>query len=299
MTRRIKRIYPPYLLAIAFFALTRAVRVVADPNDDFKRPVLDWVQNLTLTQWVSDLFHPVHWPVQNSKLFVAAFWSLNYEEQFYLVMGISLLAAVRLGVPIISPVLVLGGIGLVWNWLIPGNWICGLFIEYWAHFALGSCLFFVLCQCPALRYRRIFLWLIPLLGLACASRVMLQALNAFDDLRAMIELTFLSAVTLTLFFLRPLSQRISASVLWRPIAALGTISYSLYLVHQFNLHLVASIARHLTPAGSPQALLIITIVALQVLLATLFWYFCERPFLHKKSESPQRMPAVPDKARIA
>jgi peptidoglycan/LPS O-acetylase OafA/YrhL len=299
MTRRVKRIYPPYLAAVAFFALTRAVRVAADPNEDFKRPVLDWVQNLTLTQWMSDLIHPVHWPVQNSKLFVAAFWSLNYEEQFYLVMGISLLAAIRLGVPMISSVLVLGGIGLIWNWMIPGNWICGLFIEYWAHFALGSCLFFVLCQYPDLPYRRAFLGLTLCLGLACASRVILRTTNTFDDLRAMIELTFLSAVTLALFFLRPLSQRISASVWWRPIAALGTISYSLYLIHQFNLHLVASVARHLIPAGSPRTLSIVTIVALQVLLATIFWYFCERPFLRKKPESPQRMPVVPDEARIA
>jgi peptidoglycan/LPS O-acetylase OafA/YrhL len=99
----------------------------------------------------------------------------------------------------------------------------------------------------------------------------------------MIELLFLAAVTLALFFLRPLSQRISASLLWRPIAALGTISYSLYLVHQFNLHMVASIARRLTPAGSPQILLIIVIVSLHLLVATLFWYFCERPFSTQKA----------------
>jgi peptidoglycan/LPS O-acetylase OafA/YrhL len=113
MLRRVKRIYPPYLLAIAYFAFTRAIRVMADPSNDFRRPVLDWVQNLTLTQWVSDLFHPVHWPAQNPKLFVAAFWSLNYEEQFYLVMGIGLLAAIRLGVPMVIPGLFLGAVGLV------------------------------------------------------------------------------------------------------------------------------------------------------------------------------------------
>jgi peptidoglycan/LPS O-acetylase OafA/YrhL len=99
--------------------------------------------------------------------------------------------------------------------------------------------------------------------------------------------------------LRPLSKRISTSLLWRPIAALGTISYSLYLVHQFNLHLVASIARHLMPTGSPQALSVIVIVSLHVLLATLFWYFCERPFLPRKAESRQEMPTVADEVRIA
>lgn len=110
MYRRVKRIYPPYLLAISYFAFTRAIRVMVNPGNDFRRPVLDWVQNLTLTQWVSDLFHPVHWPTQNPKLFVAAFWSLNYEEQFYLVMGICLLAALRLGAPMVVPVLLLGAV---------------------------------------------------------------------------------------------------------------------------------------------------------------------------------------------
>jgi peptidoglycan/LPS O-acetylase OafA/YrhL len=299
MLRRVKRIYPPYLLAIAFFALTRAVRAAADPGNDFKRPILDWIQNLTLTQWVSDLFHPVHWPVQNSKLFVPAFWSLNYEEQFYLVMGITLLVAMSAGIPMVISVLFLASIGLVWNWLNPGNWICGLFIEYWAHFALGSCLFYVLCQSTSLRYQRLFIALILFLGIVCGSRLNLRTPNALDDLRAMIELIFLSAVTLALFFLRPLSQRISASLLWRPIAALGTISYSLYLVHQFNLHMVASVTRHLMPAGSPQALSVIMIVSLHVLLATVFWYFCERPFLPKKPKSQRGMLGVPDEVRIA
>ena len=299
MSRRVKRIYPPYLLAIVFFALTRAARAAADPGNGFKRPVLDWIQNLTLTQWVSDLFHPVHWPVQNAKLFVPAFWSLNYEEQFYLVMGISLVVAMSARIPMVIPVLVLGSIGLVWNWLIPGNWICGLFIEYWVHFALGSCLFYALCQYTTLRYQRFFIAIILVLGFVCASRLNLRTPNVLDDLRAMIELIFLCAVTLALFFLRPLSKRISTSLLWQPIAALGTISFSLYLVHQFNLHFVASIARHLMPTGSPQALSVIVIVSLHVLLATVFWYLCERPFLPRKTESRQKMPTLPDEARIA
>ena len=54
-------------------------------------------------------------------------------------------------------------------------------------------------------------------------------------------------VTLSLFLLRPLSPRISRMAVWRPIAALGTISYSLYLIHQFNLNLVATIAQRVLP----------------------------------------------------
>lgn len=167
------------------------------------------------------------------------------------------------------------------------------------HFALGSCLFFVLCQYPKLRHWRIFIAAIFLLGILCAGKVILRTANAFDDLRAMIELIFLSAVTLSLLFLRPLSHRISASLPWRPIAALGSISYSLYLVRQFNLHMVASIARYLIPAGWPPILLIIMIVSLHVTAATLFWYCCERPFVRRKPQSMQEISAVDDTAPAA
>jgi peptidoglycan/LPS O-acetylase OafA/YrhL len=283
MARRIKRIYPPYLLAILFFSATRVVKAAMGEHNDLHRPALDWVQNLTLTQWVSNLFHPISWPGDNPHLFVPAFWSLNYEEQFYLVIAIGLVFATTKRIPLIVPVAALAAVGLAWNWCIPGNWICGLFIEYWPHFALGSCLYFVLCVFTDRRSRWIFIGAVLLLGLTCAGRVLPWTANTTADLRSMIELAFLSAVTLSLFFLRPLSPRISGLIVWRPIAALGTISYSLYLIHQFNLTLVAGIAHRVLPMGAPHFLTIMTMVGLHLALATSFWYFCERPFLSRKS----------------
>src|ERR1700722_2456617 len=283
MVRRIRRIYPPYFFAILFFSATRIVKTAMGAPNDLQRPVLDWVQNLTLTQWVSNIFHPIPWPSANPHLFVPAFWSLNYEEQFYLVIAAGLALATVKRIPLILPVVLLTIVGLVWNWLIPGNWICGLFIEYWPHFALGSCLYFSLCVFTNRRARLVFIGAVLILGLASAARLFPWTANTTADLRSMVELAFLSAVTLGLFFLRPLSPRISRLSVWRPIAALGTISYSLSLVHQFNLTLVASIARRLLPMRAPQFLTITTMVGLHLALATLFWYFCERPFLSVKS----------------
>jgi len=57
-------------------------------------------------------------------------------------MAIALLLAIRRRVPLIASVLILAVVGLIWNWAIPGNWSCGVFIEYWVHFALRSGLFF-------------------------------------------------------------------------------------------------------------------------------------------------------------
>ena len=281
MIKRVRRIYPPYLLALLFFVVTRILKGAGHPHSIFSRPPVDWLQNITLTQWLSDLVHPVLWPGQNPQLFVAAFWSLNYEEQFYLVMGLCLLAVVRLRIPLVIPVLALGAVGIVWNWLVPGNWICGLFIEYWAHFALGSTLYFVLCRYTAAAYRRAFIAGVLVIGLFCGARIVLHPADAYDAMRAMVELTFLAGVCLTLYCLRPFSARISASRLWRPVAALGTISYSLYLIHQFNLNLIATIAHRVLPGESPQFLTWTLIVSLHVALGTVFWSLCERPFLRR------------------
>ncbi len=293
MLKRVRRIYPPYLLAMLFFAATRYVKAVRGSPAQFHRPLIDWIQNLTLTQWVSELFHPDRGPALNQKVFVGAFWSLNYEEQFYLVIALCMLAAARLRVPMIASIMALAALGFLWNWLYPGNLIYGWFVEYWAHFALGSCLYYVLCRFAAAGQRRAFLGSVASIGIACGWRALQHAPDAYQDYRAMVELAFLCVVTLMLYFMRPLSPAISESPLWRPIAALGTISYSLYLIHQFNLTLVATAARRVLPAAAPQAVMIATIVALHVLLATAFWALCERPFLRSTRQPVARAAPIP------
>lgn len=94
MWRRFRRIYPPYLFAIGFWAATRVAKGMTGGTWDIDRPWIDWVQNVTMTQWTSLLWHPINSAAENPKLFVAAFWSLCYEEQFYLIMaGLLLLSS--------------------------------------------------------------------------------------------------------------------------------------------------------------------------------------------------------------
>jgi peptidoglycan/LPS O-acetylase OafA/YrhL len=116
-------------------------------------------------------------------------------------------------------------------------------------------------------------------------------------MRAMTEYCFLSVCTLLLYFLRPWSTAISRSGAWQPVAALGAISYSLYLVHQFNLHLTHSLAQHLTPSNSPQIVTASLQTLLLVAIAALFWYACERPFMRRPASAPavvaERLSAKP------
>jgi peptidoglycan/LPS O-acetylase OafA/YrhL len=280
MWRRLHRIYPPYFFAVIFYALTRVAKAASGGYDDLSRPWLDWVQNLTLTQWVTLPFHPVADAPQNPKLFVAAFWSLNYEDQFYLVMAVALLLSVTRRVPMVLVVAVLACAGLVWNCLAPGGWITGFFLEYWVHFALGALLFYVLCLYPRSAFRYLFLALVFLLGAYSMARILPWQPETPLHLRVYTEFAVACCFTLFLYLARPLSAAVSRSWLWRPIAALGVISYSLYLIHQFNLTLVADVVRWLIPhPWEPVRLGLM--LALQILLASAFWYCCERPFLNR------------------
>jgi peptidoglycan/LPS O-acetylase OafA/YrhL len=301
MWRRIRRIYPPYFFAIVFYVLTRIVKIASGAHNDLARPWLDWVQNLTLTQWVSLPFHPVADAPQNPKLVVAAFWSLNYEDQFYLVMAVALLISLVRRVPMVSSVLVLAVIGLVWNLLWPSGWITGIFIEYWVHFALGALLFYVLCisSSPAVRYA--FIAAVGALGAFCASHIFPWRTDELLTVRVYAELTVVCAFTLLLLFIRPVSAAVSRFPLWRPVAALGAIAYSLYLVNQFNLTFVATVVDRIMPRDWETARLT-AMLALQVAVATVFWFFCERPFLNRtppgKGKPTRDLSAAPDPTPI-
>ena len=280
MWRRLHRIYPPYFFAIVFFVFTRVVKIATGGPNDLNRPVLDWIQNLTMTQWVSLLFHPVAEAAQNPKLLVAAFWSLNYEDQFYLVMAVALLFAVRRGIQISTVVLCLAAVSLAWVWAWPGPWVTGFFIEYWLHFALGAMLFYVLCLTGDARLRAAYTATLVLLGAWCLCHVLPWDSAAVLDRRAYVEVGMACVFALGLLVLRPVSAAVSRYRLWRPVAALGTISYSLYLVHQFNLNIVASVVNRFIPGAGMAGM-----VALQLLIAAVFWYLCERPFTTRRDSS--------------
>jgi len=285
MARRVHRIYPPYLLAILFYVLTRCIKVAMGGPNDLHRPWLDWVQNLTMTQWLTLLVHPVADVVQNPTLVVTAIWSLNYEEQFYLVMAVALTLALRVRVSIVIIVLVLAGAGLLWNILWPGGWMTGLFLEYWIDFAAGAVLFYVQCVYTQPSARIAFIGAVMAMTLWAASRIFpWDAQTALHD-RAWVEISVCGTFALFLYVLRPYSAAISRTAVWRPVAALGVISYSLYLIHQFNLTLVeATVGSMLAHAWQPVRASAMLLA--EIGIAAIFWYGCERPFLNRSKGGP-------------
>ncbi|HEX2972581.1 MAG TPA: acyltransferase [Tepidisphaeraceae bacterium] len=277
MWRRIRRIYPPYLLAVLFFVATRIIKVVMGGQSQIDASPVVWLQNLTLTQWLTLLTHPVPVASQNPSNFVTAFWSLNYEEQFYLVMAITMVCAAWLSRTWMVTVLMIISLG----WILTFRQRChGFFIEYWFHFGVGCVVFYRLCCMESRLARRVTdlglcVGVLTFGYLAWANRVTSPTMTGVFR-----ELTAVCTFAIVLVLARPLNDRFKASWVGWALMGLGTVSYSLYLIHQFNLNLIHGMVRLAIPDRFP-ALSIAAQVVGHIGLASIFWFFCERPFLNR------------------
>jgi peptidoglycan/LPS O-acetylase OafA/YrhL len=97
-----------------------------------------------------------------------------------------------------------------------------------------------------------------------------------------LEFFIASTFALVLLVTRPFSEAFRNARIGRVLMALGLISYSLYLIQEFNLVLIATITKKMLPANPPTALFWTVQTMGHILLASIFWYFCERPFLNRR-----------------
>lgn len=287
MWRRVRRIFPPYFFAVVFFLLTRLVRWKL-VGTEFDRTIPEYLQNFTLTQWFTLLHNPQPVPSDNPTLFVAAFWSLNFEEQFYLVMGVLMLVTSAVARRRILVVLLAAAIA--WN-LLNTHLSYGLFIEYWVHFAVGTAVFYRLCRIQQAGYRR----LIDGLLIGAAILAGWSHFSGRDASPRMLSLEYfcVAVFALLLICLRPINAAYVRSRAAYFLGALGLISYSLYLIHQFNIVIGASIVNKVVPAGAPPMVSMVGQIGFHIVLATGFWYCFERPFLNRaivRSDSPSEVP---------
>lgn len=295
MWRRIRRIYPPYFFALCLFVATRLVKLKSRLGDQLSRSPLVWLQNFTLTQWISSLRHPTSFPHQNPALFVAGFWSLNYEEQFYLVMGALTFGALRFGRRVSAGGVLLMMIpALIWNVFNP-TISYGIFIELWVPFSLGVLVFFRLCKETTARMR-------TAVGFGLLGMVVLSAWRdtgmAHEMRSVYMEWSVASLFAVLLIWLRPLDAWFQETLLGRSLCKFGLITYSLYLTHQMNFRSSEAVAAKLVQWGMPSKITFFAEVAFMCAVASIFWYFCERPFLNKSVSSSTREAVLPPAARV-
>lgn len=288
MVRRVRRIYPPYFFAVMFFLATRFLKRAVGAGNQISTSVLEWIQNLTLMQWTHLVLHPTSFPSENTHLFVSAFWSLNYEEQFYLLMAVFAALALKFKLPIQRTVLFLAIPCLIWNVIFPST-SYGLFLEYWVHFAIGVLVFYRLCRHRSRKSARLIDG-----GLAAfaAISVMVWIAGPGDVRWVYKEWAVVSIFALLLILFRRYDEGFKQNAIGKALAAFGMITYSLYLTHQFNLRPTRFIADRLAIHGMPHFLIIPVQITELLMIGTVFWFFCERPFLNRPLTPPACAPKV-------
>lgn len=289
MWRRFRRIYPTYWLALVYFVATRLAKSAAGMGGGVPTDPIAWLQNLTLTQWVTGLFHPARYPALGP-LFSATFWSLCYEEQFYLVVAAAIALAVRGGPALGRSLLVVSLAAAAWNALWPDR-VHGIFLDYWLPFAAGALVFHRLTTEMGPRTR--FVVDAGLAGFAVIAGAFGAAhgIDADPNTRHLwLEWSSVATFALALILLRPVSDGWISRSPGRWLSSLGLISYSLYLVQAMNYRFSRTVAGWIVPAGAPFAVRAVAEIAVHVLAAIPFWYACERHFLTKpppRGQSPE------------
>ncbi len=301
LRKRFLRIYPafwasilvimatPYLLA-GLSALKTGSFIAPEPRW-LALGATDWLQFITLTRvffsnglGLDNAFSPLN----------IVYWTLAIEFQFYLVIYLALLWR-RWFVPLLVCV-TLASLAV---FVFPNLKNSGLFLGYWPMFALGLGLYWLLDKNYTLDRlsggmgRR---FAVPLL---VASLLVFAVLAYTGRLVPLLEelfsdgaLGFAVCTAIAFWLLATLEQQISRhakhghALVRLPLQAgvfLGSISYSLYLLHSKIYQFPDMVIRQLTTPDNPVYTL--TLLGGTIILSWLFYIYFERPFISRRPVS--------------
>jgi len=303
MRRRLVRIYPAYLLCLAYWGVLMTARLIPRAPGTLHRSAGFWFKNLTLTQWTTLLADPRSVPWRNRSLAIVMHWSLGYEVQFYAAVGVMLLAAafLRRGLgPLFALTL---AAGLAWNLAYPTTCF-GALGDYWVHFGLGAVAFYRLTRTPGATARRLIDCGLLAFFAACVYVRWFSGIHWTGEFPGRVRVTYgelavASAAALLMIGLRTFDARWNATVLTRPFAWLGRISYSLFLVHPLNGEIVGRWTDGLVPTDMPGWVSVVVQMILHVALAAAFWAVCERWFLSRADRGAARRARNPASTEVA
>jgi peptidoglycan/LPS O-acetylase OafA/YrhL len=299
--RRVRRIFPPYwaalLLAIVLPALvaalgwpglfggTGAVNTGSIPAAA-ELTGWQWLGNLTLTEeWRHQLFG------SDQRNLLGPAWSLCYEEQFYLVCGVILLIAPRrffagallvtFGTLVLMVVSVACGGLPIRGFFFDGRWLlfaAGVFIYYHHNYAT-----------PRGR------WLVPA-GFALAITAALVVRYGFlaggttDQKSWAFEYVAAMLFAIVLLGVRRWDEVLARARILKPLAACGTMCYSLYLIHWPITKLTSAALFRADVRGAwPTLLLTIPLAMTASLVAAWgFHLLVERRFLNQPAGARQK-----------
>ncbi len=242
LRKRFKRIYPTFWISLlfAFFVVVFVQGMVFT--------VRDILGSVTLTYSFLELKSPQ-----------VVYWTLVYEQQFYLVIAILMLPLFqRSRIWLIfasSIVAVTHTIGLLSNW-----WSNNLLPGHWLEFELGIIAYFII-------QRRVSRWI------SAPTFIILVMSGLLGDYRTQAASIF-ACLMLLAYYVEPV---LSSWRILNPVRLLGLISYSLYLTHLPIFTLSDLIFKDVFSKES-LAFYLSGIISALVLGSVFFWLF-ERPFI--------------------
>jgi peptidoglycan/LPS O-acetylase OafA/YrhL len=231
--RRARRIYPPYLIAlalscVAIFGVERFVYPGLLNGGIFTIPKLEelsawqWAGNFTLTEtWRPFVAGG------GTSMILPNTWTLCYEEQFYLLAGVILFAAPRRIFAAAAVVTVLS-VGIKVASKLAGVSLEGVIFDgRWLLVAAGILVYYKINYAGVWQSRAIYALLA--LGALLADRDprMLLTVEPNHSIERFVAYSF----GLLICLLYPLDKQTAGSKLLAPITYCGRMSYSIYLMH--------------------------------------------------------------------
>jgi peptidoglycan/LPS O-acetylase OafA/YrhL len=243
IVRRSIRLDPSYWIAIALtiaFSVLATKMVAGRPADQFTAAQI--AAHLTYTQ-----------DILGFKNINAVFWTLCFEIQFYVVFAALLVWSAR------WPIVAALAFSLLWCFRLGPN-LEGWFPGFWYAFLLGASAWYGWTYSS---WRPIYL------AYFCA---VLGSALWFKDV-----FVFTCALTSAVIFALALRDQLSL-LNWRWLQFLGTISYSLYLVHNPISGATFRVGYLLTgETPATEALWWMASIAASILVAFFLWLLVERP----------------------
>lgn len=227
--RRVKRLWPASLTVVAISVVLASTYWNGMQASDAIAGIFGYTNWHVIWSGEAELLRTIVGPL-------GPFWSLAIEEQFYVLLTVTFLACVRTSDPVrsITIVIVLGWFAsLLAQLLIDGPQFRLEFstLTRGSEILAGCGLAVLLHVRPdtADRFRR---FSGPVGAIAIAAILIIAATNDYDPpwlLRGGYSALSLVSAALVLALLVP--NRVTSALSWRPLAAVGVASYSIYLVH--------------------------------------------------------------------